>query len=217
MINRLIELIIRDITEEDLQQVASIHQKAFPGSFLSRISQQTIIKYYKWHMRAPNDCHAVGGYDGGRLLGFCFAGTFRNAEYYFIIENWLFFLKFFIGHPAAFFSREIFIRLKKVSTYLNEYIFKNKKQQRQGASCRSARFGILSIAVDPSEQRTGVGKALMESAEEAARQRGFKKMTLSVNPENQQAVVFYEKNGWIQTKFQNGENWQGTMQKSLVE
>jgi len=56
-------------------------------------------------------------------------------------------------------------------------------------------FDILSIAVDPDVQGTGVGKALM----------------LHAHGDNEQAIRFYEHLGWERC-IQNGA-WRGRMEK----
>jgi ribosomal protein S18 acetylase RimI-like enzyme len=205
------------LSYEDLDQVAIIHQQAFPESYLSHINQTAIVKYYQWHMRPPNLCYPLGAFHNNQLLGFCFSGTFRNADYYFILENWLFFMKFFISHPSFFFRREIFQRIKKLGGYLKEYTLKKINNKREKHSNLPDRFGILSIAVDPKRQHSGVGKALMKEIEQVAIEKNYIKITLSVHPDNHQAVAFYEKNGWSKVGFEQGHQWQGLMEKNLVK
>ena len=76
-------------------------------------------------------------------------------------------------------------------------------------------FGILAIAVHPDFQGLGVGQALMAHAESVARIQQFPQMQLSVAPDNQQAVRFYERLGW-QRIVKPGHEWKGDMIKPLA-
>jgi len=54
----------------------------------------------------------------------------------------------------------------------------------------------------------------MDISEQAAQERGFSEMDLTVHPENSQAVRFYEKLGWARAP--NGEVWRGSMRKNVL-
>ena len=75
-------------------------------------------------------------------------------------------------------------------------------------------FGILAIASDPVARGMGVGKKLMEHSEQYAREKNFKKMYLSVNPKNNNAIQFYEHIKWV--KSGDKEDWKGAMEKVLI-
>lgn len=55
---------------------------------------------------------------------------------------------------------------------------------------------INYLAVKPTRQRAGVGRALMTAAERALRAAGCPKINLQVRPENKAAVAFYERLGF---------------------
>jgi GNAT superfamily N-acetyltransferase len=65
-------------------------------------------------------------------------------------------------------------------------------------------YDILSMAVLPDTQGTGVGKLLMNAAEGTARERGFSAMTLCVNIDNERGIRFYESCGWHKTQSMEG-------------
>lgn len=50
----------------------------------------------------------------------------------------------------------------------------------------------FSIAVDPDNQKEGVGKALMDYFFEEAKTKDFQKVTIHVLANNQQAIAFYQ-------------------------
>lgn len=54
----------------------------------------------------------------------------------------------------------------------------------------------------------------MERSEAIAREKGFSEMDLTVNPQNEKAIRFYERLGW--EKVVNEGRWTGLMRKRLV-
>jgi ribosomal protein S18 acetylase RimI-like enzyme len=84
-----------------------------------------------------------------------------------------------------------------------------------GLPSRVQSFGILSIAVDPRRQGIGAGKSLIAYCEASAFQRGFEQMHLTVEPENRQAIAFYERLGW-EKALESGV-WKGRMIKRLTQ
>jgi ribosomal-protein-alanine acetyltransferase len=59
---------------------------------------------------------------------------------------------------------------------------------------RAAR--LYSIATDPASSGTGIGRALLDAAERAARGRGCASLRLEVRADNDRARVLYERNGY---------------------
>lgn len=56
----------------------------------------------------------------------------------------------------------------------------------------------IHIAVHPAYQRQGVGKALMDTMIEYAREQGVRKLRLRVLSSNLSALVFYKKCGFVE-------------------
>lgn len=60
----------------------------------------------------------------------------------------------------------------------------------------STKARLYSIAVDPAAGRKGVGRALLQAAEAAARRRGATDMVLEVRADNARAIALYEGMGY---------------------
>jgi len=207
---------LRNITRENLGQVAEIHRKVFPESILSSLDKKTIIKYYDWQMTPPNICYVIGVFNSeSHLLGFCFAGSLRNAEIYFIQDNFIFFAAYFLRHPRFLFNHTLLSRLGHFLRNLRDHLIQGKWRRTKEQQVKSDRFGILSIAVNQNFQRCGIGKILMKDVVQYAKEKGYHKIELSVHPENQKAVSFYEKSGWMKVLYDHEKPWQGYMEKYL--
>jgi len=55
---------------------------------------------------------------------------------------------------------------------------------------------VYYVAVDPSHQRRGIGKALMRRVEEALAERGCLKLNLQIRSSNQTVKEFYQSLGY---------------------
>lgn len=208
---------IRPLAVQDLPDVARIHMQAFPDSALTKLGREAVRRYYEWQIIGPHEALNIGAYDQDNLLGFCFSGVFHGALGGFLEKNRAFLIRRVISHPwllvnplfrerAQFAISRLYKRLlpRRTSVAAKPAVTKPKKDSS---------FGILSIAVAPPLQGSGVAQLLMEYSEQVAIERGFTYMNLTVHPSNKRAVRFYEKMGW-QRDVKDG-NWDGHMSKTI--
>lgn len=200
-------VLIRPALESDLPEIAEIHIRAFPESFLSLLGRGSVERYYAWLLDGPHQTSAFTARHDGKLSGFCFGGLFRGALSGFLRKNKRYLLFSLILRPVVFFHPEVWSKLGQ-----GLKILKTSPSRGNSKVLKSASFGILSVAVDPDSQGLGIGRQLMVESEKAAKELGFSEMDLTVHPENKKAVLFYENLGW----FSNEEKpWKGRMRKKL--
>lgn len=200
------------ITDTSIGSVVKIHLAAFPDSALTKLGAETVCRYYHWQLHGPHDCHAIAAFDDKQMLGFCFGGVFRGALGGFLQKNKSFLFWRVLLRPWLLFNEIFRDRLKTAFRSLRLF---PKKKQVQKASVQTnpvKSFSILSIAVDPATQAKGVGKVLMQAAEEEALRQGYDRMHLTVHPTNTNAVQFYLRVGWLKN---DEEPWVGGMYKIL--
>lgn len=194
-----------------LKSVAELHMVAFPKSALSHLGKEAIRRYYEWQLIGPHDCLAIGAFDEqGCLSGFCFGGVFRGSLSGFVSKNKKYLVLQVLKRPWLIITNSIFrdrlrlgIRVSKATP--SQACWKNKAAEKS--------FGILSIAVDPKTQSQGIGRKLLDYSESFARSNGFIRMNLTVAMDNDQAIRFYEHNGWVKVSGSTG--WKGSMGKVL--
>jgi ribosomal protein S18 acetylase RimI-like enzyme len=207
----------RDLTVRDLLAIANVHCSAFPDRVLTKLGIEAVRRFYEWLLVGPHDVIPVGAFLGDTLVGFCFGGVFRGAWGGFLAMHRLFLVCRVLTRPWLVLN-PIFRAEMRISIRV---LFRNSPQKRRittlgqdsSKGLASKPFSILSIAVLPQYQNMGIGKMLMNHSELVARQRGFRKMRLTVHPEDQAAIGFYQSLGW--EKVQQGGNRQGSMEKSL--
>ncbi|MEW6579999.1 MAG: GNAT family N-acetyltransferase [Chloroflexota bacterium] len=208
---------IRPLAIQDLPDVVRVHMQAFPDSALTKLGREAVRRYYEWQITGPHEALNIGVYDQDNLLGFCFSGVFRGALGGFLEKNRAFLVRRVISHPwllvnplfrerARFAISRLYKQLlpRRASVAAKPAVTKTKK---------APSFGILSIAVAPPYQGSGVAQLLMEYSEQVAIERGFTCMDLTVHPSNMRAVRFYEKMGW-QHDVKDGQ-WNGHMSKAI--
>jgi ribosomal protein S18 acetylase RimI-like enzyme len=203
--------IIRELSPVDLDAVAKVHCAAFPGSAITALGPQVARRYYAWLLLGPHDAVAIGAESDSQLAGFCFGGIFRGSMAGFLQRNRALLFRKLLLRPWLLGNELIRSRIRMG---LKSLLRRRRRGVPSGLPGCAPSFGILSIAVDPRRQGKGAGKSLIAYCEASARQRGFEQMHLTVEPENRQAIAFYERLGW-QRALEAGV-WKGRMIKRLT-
>lgn len=191
---------------KDLVAIAKCHQKTFPDALTSKMGVRYLSRIFSWYLSTDKaflfflrDNDQVVGYAGGMLVDGTLAHgsassltqhTFNDAIKALLIRPWLLLHRDFISRYTLF-TRNIVTRL------LNKF---RKTEIRSAAAPKEPHVGLVVIGVDPKFQGKGYGTMLLQEFERQTVQYGFKKMTLSVNANNIQAIRSYSRNGWVATK-----------------
>ena len=145
------------------------------------------------------------------MTGFCVGGSFRGALSGFLSQNRAFLAWRLVTHPWLISNEIVRRRLPLAVKALNAD--RTPGHTIPPNATRERSFGVLSIAVRPEWHGHHIGTLLMMTAEAAARARGFRAMHLTVAPDNQRAVQFYEHLQWDRVPIDG--QWQGAMRKTL--
>lgn len=207
-----------ELSQGDLEDVTRVHLQAFPEAILSRIGPQVVERYYAWQLSEPNDAHAVGVYEEGELAGFAVGGLFRNGLSGFVGANRRLILTSVARKPWLLLNKTFWNRLAMT---IDAFKRANAKRNTPGNGApqpaarkpRRRRYSVLSIAVDPANQRKGIGAVLLADQEARARELGHSEIFLTVQQDNRAAVRFYVRQGW--TKVVSDGVWHGKMTKTL--
>lgn len=202
---------IRPLGAGDLPEIAEIHMLAFPNAAMTALGKEAVRRYYQWQLDGPHDLYATVALLDGQTAGFSFAGHFRGHLIGYLRRNRAYLAFHTLRRPWLLANPLFRDRLGYGLTTLRRKL--GKPVPRRSAA-EPRRFGILSVAVNPPFQGRGVGQALMEDAEREARRLGVSRMSLTVHPENEQAVRFYQRQGWYRTPNGKGR-WIGHMLKDL--
>ena len=71
-------------------------------------------------------------------------------------------------------------------------------------------IGVLSITIADGWRDVGIGTELVETAQRWARERGLRKLSLGVFPENERAIAVYAKRGFVREGLRRMQYRSGT-------
>lgn len=203
---------IHPLTTRDIAAINKLHLEAFPDRALSLLGESAVSSYYQILFDHSKFCLRIGAFAGARLVGFLVGGEMNGITPAFVRRNLHRLALHVITHPWLLARPIVRSRIRMAVKMLRKW--KPRSQQPPRKITRSLKtFSILVIAVDPTAQCKGVGKQLMQRAEQVAAEHGYDRMHLSVDVNNTNAIGFYEHLNW---KRHHPERWCGGMIKPLT-
>lgn len=189
--------------EEDIRRIAFCHQVAFPNALSSSLGIEYVSTMLRWYLSSEST-FLLHIEDEGRCLGYC-GGMVKTvwgvgsassmAQYSFNAA-----LKGLCRKPWLVFHPELRIKYKFLISNVYNRFFRKQKLKGDPSIKFEPYTGLVVIGVDPRYQGKGYGSMLLEEFEKITRQKGFRKMVLSVLTSNTQAITSYTRNGWIISK-----------------
>lgn len=189
--------------QQHLQQVVALHERCFPGYYLTDLGRSFLRAMYRWHVESPEAIAHVALAGDGSLAGFV-AGTVDYSSYrrsLFRRTWWRMGValgKRFVSNPALT-ARLIGERSELVWQAIASIVPRRNPRRSLTDAIASEDLraaSLVSIAVEPSARRFGIGKALSELFVREAWNRGCERITLSVRDDNVAARAFYESMNW---------------------
>jgi len=198
-------MICVDTKSSDLDIIARIHIKAFPNSLSSKLGFKYCRKMISWYLEDERGelFHLV---ESGEVLGYCgglsiiasgMHGSATSVTQYTFGEL----ITSFIFRPWLVFHTEIHKRLPFIwkNLKLRLGLARMNNQEKTIATGKSfvPSMGLVVIGVLPECQGKGYGSIILKEFEKRAREKGFKRINLSVRKDNEKAIAAYMKNGWL--------------------
>lgn len=178
----------RDAAISDMNAVAALHKQCFKGTFIAYWGDVLIAKYYQEFI--AEGCPFVLAFDGDRLIGFCmgyYEGS--NARSAFLKKN-----KF----RLAFRMLALCLSLNKlVLKKCWSFVFGSNKSDEANKPKVKAEADLLSICVLSNYRGQGVSVGLVNEFEKRIFAAGKKDLTLAVYQDNERAITFYKKMGYM--------------------
>jgi ribosomal protein S18 acetylase RimI-like enzyme len=175
---------LRQLVNNNVNEMVNIHSKAFEGFFLTSLGPNFLKTYYRSCIKNELTI-SVGVFDeNNKLCGFAI-GASNSSGYHkrILLSNFYRFANSLIN--VAVFRPRILIRLL---LNLNK---SNKKEEQKNKS------ELFSIAVLPNFKGIGLGYKLLSHFESIVKDLGVNTILLTTDSENNQDVLnFYAKNGY---------------------
>jgi ribosomal protein S18 acetylase RimI-like enzyme len=182
---------IREATNGDLTQIAEIHGLAFPHSFLTRMGDVFLRRYYRSVLEYRGGILMVGG-EPGMFQGFV-AGFIHPEDFY---KG--------LGRHSLRFALPTIYAMVRHPTLVGRVMYNARRIGTAGSRRPSMGCELASIGVRPATAGKGIGKGLVRAFIEQAWSRGAQYVYLTTDAErNQSANEFYHRLGFqLRHKFE---------------
>ena len=193
------------MAQQHVQEVAALHGACFEGYYLTRLGPSFLRAMYRWYVESPQAIAQVALEGSDRVVGFV-AGTTRAETYH---------VSLFREQGGALLAA---LAWRAVTSPVEtvRLVWERKDLARRavpsvvrGSSQTTAPTGLsgdgphtaslVSIAVEPSLRRSGIGHLLSELFLQETERKGCELVTLSVREDNLAARRFYESLDWKET------------------
>ena len=185
---------ITQMSQDHVRPAVDVHMRSFQTFFLTFLGPAFLREFYASFVVDEEGIGVVAMNDTGALVGIA-VGSVRPEGYFkrLLRRRWWAFCKASLW--AALRRPSIIPRLFRAMFYRGE------------APPGPPRSLLSSIAVEPSQQRGGVGRALVEAWVAEAGRRGSKGCFLTTDAEGNDAVnAFYQRLGWtLETSYETPE------------
>ena len=194
---------IRPVKKEDLVQITKVHQICFPDSYSSQLSKyQLFVKkrlqecFFEEFLNDCPELFLVAEVDG-KIVGYCMGYYMDKDDQMsnFIKKNrWRLSLKtiflMLIGNKPTW--KKMLSRFDKSSK--EQWVIVNASYEH---ILNNERGDLLSICILPEYRGAGVSGKLMSTFLDVMKSKGKRLCLLSVLSDNDRAITYYEKNGFI--------------------
>lgn len=176
-------IIIKKVEQKDLSKLVALHIDAFANFFLTSLGREFLMTYYHATLKEEQGV-LLGAFKENRIVAFA-SGTLNGKEYHktlFIKNIWAFsrsLLQAIIKNPMSL--KRLYKNLNKGESPLDD-----KKYAE-----------LLSIAVSPQHQGSGLSSKVLLAFEDLIRSKGKQRLSLTTDKlYNERAIAFYKKNGY---------------------
>ena len=174
---------LRPLSPADAAAGAALHVAGQPGTFLTRLGLPFLRVLYRGMARSRSGFGTVAVREPGRVVGVVVGTDSTGALFRELIGGrwWQFVLPVGLGILR---DLSLLRLIRQTFSY------------PEAEACEPGIGELLFIGVDPQARRSGIGSALVDSLFAAARQRGLRGLTVTVDAENATAIRFYERHGF---------------------
>ncbi len=173
-------MLVRPISEKELEIVVKIHLQAFHNFFLSKMGSSFLFAYYRAFLRNGNSVF-LGCYQDDKLLGFCAASTLSKGFNFLLVRQNL--LVFTIQGIKVLFSKPMAL----------VHLYRNFSKNVSDRLDEQNYAELYSIGVSPEFQGKGIGRILFNNLESSLRNKACEQLSLTTDLfNNDKTLSFYK-------------------------
>lgn len=189
---------VRRLRRSDLGRVARLHRAMFPASRSTNLGDLFVRRMYRWFLEKQSELALVATVEGeiaGIVTG-AIGGYGRRITRYAAPQiGWC-----LMTQPRLVFNRQTFRAWTSYIQAFRPNYGAAKPAPPNADEAPRVRASVASIAVVRQYNGRGIGRALLEAFEDAAKQRGATQLGLSVEADNAAARRLYGNCGWQMTR-----------------
>jgi len=194
----LVQVEVRKMFVNDLEEVAFVHGEAFPGYFLTSMGHRFLKLFYREFIDQTG-CHSLVAEHNQKIIGFV-VGTNDKSKLLnrFYRRNLISIASIVMYKCLTDFSvlRNILSRVRTAFYSLRGCVVKKESNYNSKGSFNTVR--LLSIGVISAYRGKKIAEKLVKEFCDRSGRNGAKYIGLSTSPDNKRAIAFYEKMGWQQ-------------------
>jgi GNAT superfamily N-acetyltransferase len=198
---------IREIDSIKMAAIAKCHCAAFPEALSAALGIKFVAKMLSWYVSTPKGILILLEDGNGNCAGYC-SGLYKDgssstgASSGMAQHSIAAAIFAFINRPQVLFHKELYQKWPLIwqNIRLRFRLSSNVETSASLNAEMSANpyVALASIAVHPEYQSLGVGTRLLEAFEQYALEHlKVTKIQLSVRKENDKAIQFYSRNGYL--------------------
>lgn len=176
----------RDLfADEQLKEIAILHQQGIPSGFLSTLGNRFLASLYDSIVRSPGGVLIAAIDSNNKVVGFVSGTTSIRSVYLYLA-----------GHHLSSLIRLIFKHAFSVKT-LRRIIETKRYSTQEPSKGKDTSAELLSIVVDARLQGMGIAQDLFAKFKAEFRQKRVDRFKITVGSQLVQAQKFYVKAGAI--------------------
>lgn len=170
---------VKPATMVDIPDIVEVHQRSFPGFFLTFLGPRFLELFYEGLCRDPNAVLLVASVDG-RVIGFV-GGVADEREFFRALKK---------ARAKDFIHAAMSSALRRPSIIPRLWRARRRDSEIDAIDVPAT---LLSIGVDPGTQNLGLGRKLFNGFTATMESTGVSSFKLTTDARNNdQAVSFYE-------------------------
>lgn len=196
--------LVRELHEDDANEVAAVHERCFEGYFLTQLGRAFLRRYYASFCRHDSAYGVIArDRENERVAAFVVGTADTQAHFRVFYRRNM--LSLLLSVPVKFVTnpiirRQLLSRTSHIKTAALSLVPGLKRRPSKPIGDRGPDnqypLRLLSIAAAPEYRGSGAADLVSDRFEQFLRADGHKRVGLSVHADNRRAIAFYEKQGW---------------------
>lgn len=201
--NTLPDVSVQEFAHDQIASIVDLHIRVFSDYFLTHLGPEMLQLFYGEFIN-QNGNYGFVALSDDKVIGFVACTANADVLYTRLYKQYFWKLIRIVAVRLlrdAYIRKNVWDRMIHLRHAIKSLFLKSgtAPDARNGSSVSTTSIPtrLLSIGVDPNLRGLGVAAALVRKLCLQLEQDGIRSVGLSVNADNERAIAFYKKDGWI--------------------